>query len=96
MSFTDQKPRVATEAEVNAPWSGNKKNFRCAFCGHRFKVGDVWRWLFTNDMPSYGGNPLVCESCDDETEALREKWKAKCDEFTGDRAWWFFRNLKES
>ena len=94
MSFTDQKPRIATEKDVNAAWSGRKSNFRCGFCGHKFKVGDQWRWIFTNDMKDAGGNPFVCQSCDADNETLRAKWRETHKEMKTikeGRLWWFFR-----
>lgn len=76
--------KIATKEECSAPWSGGKagKYFRCGFCGHRFKVGDKWRGLYTNDMRDAGGNPLVCEDCTkvnkNDTELLRLAWRVKC------------------
>lgn len=62
MSFTDQRPRVATETHVTK-WGGDGKCFRCYLCGHKFKVGDVWRWVANPPWGIYG-NFLVCEKCD--------------------------------
>ena len=92
MSFTDGKPRVATEADCKGRWSGglNGKHFRCGFCGHKFKVGDYWRFQFTNDLPRAGGNPLVCESCDEGPEKTRQKWVKKCKAFYDSGEWWWF------
>lgn len=92
MSFTDGKPRIVTETECNARWSFGKPGefFRCAFCGHKFIVGDSWRFLYTNDIPEAGGNPLVCKDCDAPDKELRERWKAMCEEFKT-RFWWFAR-----
>jgi len=93
MSFTDGKPHIATAEECKAPWGGvkNGKNFRCGFCGHKFVPGDKYRWLFTNDMPGYGGNPFVCERCNDTTTVLRQRWREKCDEYKSPKWWWFRR-----
>lgn len=62
MSFTDQKPRIATEDECKANWGGvkNGKKFRCYLCAHKFVVGDVWRWVYGDSV----GNFMVCEKCD--------------------------------
>ena len=87
MSFTDGKPRVATAEEVALKWSGRVGNFRCRLCGHRFAVGDTWRFVFANfaDSPSRHGNFMVCASCDGvdvlERAALQER-EAK------QRFWW--------
>jgi len=66
VSFTDGKPRIATEADCTARWGGAKdgKRFRCALCGHRFVVGDTWRWVYCNDGSCPGGNFMVCIVCD--------------------------------
>ena len=66
MSFTDQKPRIATEKDINAPWGGRKNRFRCYLCGHKFKIGDIWRWVFANFGKYNCCNFLVCEKCDGE------------------------------
>ena len=92
-------PTVATEKHCKAPWSGGEKGkyFRCGFCGHRFKVGDTFRMVFTNDMPGAAGNPLICSECDGPNEEVRAKWAAKCKEFESffsDRWWYFTRYFK--
>lgn len=89
MSFLDGKPRVATEETIKMPWCGNKqgKYFRCGLCGHRFKVGDVWRCQFTNDTPGAGGNPFICESCDGTKEEIVAKLIALREEFDSDKFW---------
>lgn len=106
MSFTDQEPRVATAEDINFPWSGNKANFRCRFCGHQIKEGETWQWLYANDLLETGGNPVVCGDCiasateeaafDGKTrnEVLRERWQRKYVEwrkFMDDPQWWWFR-----
>jgi hypothetical protein len=90
MSFTDGKPRIATEKECQAPWGGVKggKRFRCYLCGHRFRVGDQYRWVYTNSIPGhYDGNPMVCVRCDGDD--VVERWKARCDEMYSGKNWWF-------
>lgn len=91
--FTNGKPRIATKEDCKAPWGGgeNGKYFRCFFCGYKFKPGDYWRWQYTNDIKGAGGNPIVCEKCDDGPELTRKKWKKKCEEFYSDKWWWFRR-----
>lgn len=93
MSFTDGKPRIATEAETKLHWCshGPGEFFRCGFCGHKFKVGDQWRFCYTNDIPGSGGNPLVCAKCDGPDEEVRARWKAKCEEWLSAKWWWFRR-----
>ena len=75
MNFTDQKPRIATQKDLNSPWSGCRhgKFFACGLCGHHFKVGDKWRWIYTNNIPGATGNPLICEKCDGPD--VIERWK---------------------
>lgn len=77
MSFTDQKPRIATEEKCKASWCGGKngKYFHCYLCGHKFKPGDYWRWIYTNSTPGASGNPMVCKKCD--TPDAVEVWKSR-------------------
>ena len=91
MSFFDGNPRVATKEHCNAPWSGDKKNFRCGFCGHRFKEGDTWRAIFTNHIPEATGNPLICADCYTTAEEAQQKWAEKWKEYMNDKWWWFRR-----
>jgi len=88
-TFTNQKPFVATKEHCEAPWLGNKKNFRCHLCGKKFKPGDIVRWVFTNNIIGAQGNPLVCKECD--TSDIIEKWKAMRQEFNSEKWWWFRR-----
>lgn len=82
MSFTDQKPRIATPKECGLPWNGHKRNFRCYLCGHKFRPGDTWRWVFgtgTGHTPS-PGNFLTCADCDgpdviSRYAAMAAEWK---------------------
>lgn len=72
MGFTDQKPRVATAEDVKAPWSGIEggKRFYCYLCGHKFQVGDTWRWVYAGK--EHLCNLIVCSSCDGED--VLERW----------------------
>lgn len=90
MSFLDGKPRVATEQDCQTRWHGMPlgEGFRCNLCGHRFKVGDIFRFVFTNDTPGAGGNPLVCEKCDGPD--VKERWAAMVAE-ARERFWFFTR-----
>lgn len=92
MSFTDGKPFTVTADDLRMPWGGGRSGeyFRCYLCGHRFVVGDVARWQYTNDTPGAGGNPMVCQSCDGTKEQIVEKWKQMHAEQKG-RMWWFCR-----
>lgn len=70
---------VITKEHLKLPWSGHKDNFFCQFCGNNFKEGGEFRMVFTNDMPTAGGNPLICKDCFDKNgetlEASRECWR---------------------
>jgi len=87
MSFTDQKQRIATEEECKANWGGEKngKRFRCYLCGHKFVVGDKWRWVYNNN-PGGFGNFCVCDKCDGED--VVERW-AEANKEARQRFWWF-------
>ena len=89
-SFTDQKARRVTQTDIDGRWGGGRPGeyFRCGFCGYKFKLGDSWRWIYTNDTSGAGGNPNVCEKCDDTKDNLIKKWKAMHEEADG-RMWWF-------
>jgi ribosomal protein L24E len=94
-SFTDRKRRIATERDVNARWSGDLPGvrFRCGLCGHRFKIGDGWRWVygdgrtFTTENGKKCGvcNFLTCDACD--TPDVLDKWVARYEEFASPRFW---------
>lgn len=94
MSFTDQKPFVVSEDDVSAHWCGypDARNLRCAWCGHRFIVGDVARWVHTNsgadDCISIMGNPFVCARCDGPREIILARLRAMAVE-AETRFWWF-------
>ena len=85
-NFADQKPHTATIDHINAPWGGisGGRRFRCYLCGHKFKVGDVFRWVFCGDV--HLTNMLVCQSCD--SPDVKEKWKTMHDE-AENKFWWF-------
>ena len=87
MSFTDGKPWTVTEKDLTIRWSCGKpgERFRCYICGHKFIVGDVVRWQYTNDTPGAAGNPLVCAACDGPD--VIEKWK-ECVRIASHRFWW--------
>jgi len=85
MPFTDGKPRKATKEHLRAPWRGRVDGtaFRCYLCGHRFKVGDVWRFLWATHERAI--NCLVCEKCDGPD--VLERWKAHFRD-GHERFWW--------
>jgi len=89
-NFTDQKPRIATAEDLKRPWSGHRDGscFRCYLCGHKFEVGDQYRWVYSNGTPGAGGNPMVCASCDGPNEEVIARWKAMHEE-ARTRFWWF-------
>lgn len=95
MSFTDQKPRVATIEDCNRPWGGGKNGewFRCYLCGHRFTPGDTWRWIFAGAIRGrYVGalcNPIVCDRCDGED--VLERWQ-EMYAIVNTKFWWFVRD----
>ena len=92
MSYLFGEAKPATEMELNGRWSGGKpgKNFRCAFCGYKFQLGDLWRGVYTNDLPAWG-NPLVCQTCDVGNDALRQRWSEMHREVES-RFWWFVKD----
>ena len=65
----DGKPRIATEKDLNLPF---RKKFQCNLCGHKFKVGDQWRFIYANAEGSNGsGNFTVCSGCDGDDVLTR-------------------------
>jgi len=84
MSFTDQKPRIATAEDTKAPWGGKKNGewFRCYLCGHRFVEGDYWRWVYGKETINFN----VCKSCDGDD--VRERFKEHVDKCKKIFWWW--------
>lgn len=71
ISWKDQKPFVVTQRHLDANWNGRHDGsmFRCYLCGHFFELGDVARWLHTNDRTdSLPGNPFICGPCDPQDD----------------------------
>lgn len=86
----------ATEQHVNSRWCGypDNRRFRCAFCGHKFVIGDKFRAVYTNSTPGASGNPFVCGKCNASDAVLIEEWKQKHARFKQmkeEEFWWFFR-----
>lgn len=79
MSFIDQKPQVATARHCQAPWGGvkNGQRFKCYLCGYKFKVGDVWRWIYAGGAGLI--NFITCEKCDGPD--VLERWVAMNREY---------------
>ena len=97
MSFTDQKPRIATEQDVTASWGGakNGKYFRCYLCGHKFVIGDQYRFVFGKDTV----NCIVCQLCDGTDEEVRGKWRKLQDEFdelSSGKFWFFTKRIENN
>ncbi len=97
MSFTDQKPCIATEAIVKQPWSGGKngKYFRCYLCGHKFVAGDQYRFVFCKGIT----NCIVCQSCDGTNEEVENKWRELHAEFEGlsnGKFWHFTKEVEDN
>lgn len=89
MSFTDGKPVIVTQEHLKAHWGGRdprKCPFRCMMCGHRFELGDTFRFVYTNNISGAGGNPIVCAVCN--TPDVIERWKVMCAE-ARTKFWWF-------
>ena len=86
MSWTDQKPQLATEADTQRKWAGGKpgERFRCYLCGHKFVVGDTWRFSAHTKYSNF----LVCASCD--SPDVKDRW-TKMNEELETRFWWAFR-----
>lgn len=95
MSFTDQKPRVATASDVAAKWGGESagERFRCHLCGHKFVEGDAWRWVYANRSftdavtgKAWGlPNFLTCVKCDGAD--VGDRWLAHVVD-AHQRFWW--------
>jgi hypothetical protein len=72
--FTSGERMIATHHDCFvAPWGGIKGKFFCDICGHKFQVGDGYRWVYA----SKGGlcNFFTCDMCDkgnDELIKLRQ------------------------
>jgi hypothetical protein len=89
MAFTDQKPRVVSEEELKANWNGRgRAAFRCYVCGHRFELGDGWRWQYVEG----DRNLMVCSACDGPD--LLERWAARMA-WLRQSAWWLFDEARE-
>lgn len=84
-TWTSQEPQIATEDHLKLRWSGGRpgERFRCYLCGHKFKVGDRWRFVFGGKVCSR--NLMVCKACDGDD--VRERFAAGQEELRT-RFWW--------
>ncbi len=84
-NFTNQQRRIATEADCKARWGAGAPgaHFRCYLCGHKFKVGDGWRWVYATNRGYI--NFLTCDDCDGED--VLERWIQLNLEFRSDKFW---------
>lgn len=91
-SFTDQKPRIATEEDIKGKWGGRQEGFRCHMCGYKFRIGDYWRWVnpnrpFKMDNKEYWLMPfLVCDNCDNYAH-IYKRWEDHVKE--GYKKYWW-------
>ena len=60
--FTSGERMIASEHDCHtAKWSGRAAgNFWCQTCGHKFVVGDGYRWIYANGNSPSAGNFMVC------------------------------------
>ena len=101
MSFTDGKWRQVTEKDLKVRWSGSPAalRFRCKMCGHKFVLGDQWRFVWANveNSPTRTGNFMVCWKCGGEKDDFRLRLEMSRIEKEGFyRFWWLVdddRNL---
>jgi hypothetical protein len=99
--FTSQQPMIATEKDCKGRWfdGNNGEHFRCHLCGYKLQPGEHFRWIYTNNLPRYGGNPIVCKLCDGSNEDVIERWKSLCDQWQKDKNekyWSFVRREQQS
>ena len=89
MSFTDGLPHIVTQVELDACWSGVSHAFlfRCKICGHVFKLGDTFRFIFGQMGRKNVGNILVCSKCDSGNESVLEQF-ILMNEMLYERFWW--------
>lgn len=101
-------PWVVTERQMKLEWGGGgpAEYFRCAWCGHRFKPGDIARCIYTNggvgivdgvatpephDLTAgIGGNPFCCDHCYGPRPELLARLRTMRAEIDT-KYWWFAR-----
>lgn len=89
MSFTDQKPFTVIQEDMERNWCGRwLEVFRCYLCGHKFKLGDTVRWVFTNFISGLPpGNPFVCGDCNGDN--VLEKMKSRHANAKSGKYWYY-------
>ena len=94
-SFANGERQITTAKHCQLAWGGGEKGkyFRCGLCGYKFVEGDGWRFLYTNDIPGAGGNPLVCDNCFVTKEEARKQWVLMVAQFKSMKTkyWYFFK-----
>lgn len=85
--------KFATELVVRGAWRGvpHGELFFCAFCGHKFQVGDEYMLVYTNDTEAWG-NPITCRHCFEQydgIEGLRREWHTRWAEYRTRFIWWY-------
>lgn len=97
MSHIFGNPWIVSEKDTVARWNCGKPGelFRCAWCGHKFEVGDVARCVYTNgfseDTCGIAGNPFICQACDGPRDVVLAKLRELRAEWTAVKRkfWWF-------
>lgn len=94
MGWIDGKPLQVTEAHLKTNWSGYRdgRKFRCGLCGHRFQLGDTFRFVMANinGSPTKYGNFFTCASCDGDDVLQR---RAAMEREAETRFWWFRQEI---
>lgn len=90
-SFTNQKPRIATRKDLKATWGGcpNGERFRCYLCGYKFKIGDYWRWVYSQRYLNF----LVCKKCDHSE--VNKTWNDRNLELRN-KFWWYVQDYRRA
>lgn len=72
--FTSGERMIATEHDchVFSMVYRTPGNFWCHTCGHKFAVGDGYRWIYSNGHSPSAGNFMVCDTCDIGNEKMIE------------------------
>ena len=85
--WTSQEPQVANEHHLSLRWGGfgPGERFRCYLCGHRFMLGDYWRFVFGIDSRNF----MTCRECDGPD--VHQRFKALNEELRM-RFWWSRRD----
>lgn len=88
-SFTNQRVRVATEKDCRMKWAGGGEGeyFRCYLCGHKFRHGDLFRFVFGREF----GNIFGCRSCDGADVLVR--WATIVDQ-SKIKYWWLWKDVE--